>query len=204
MSCFELPKLTLADLARSGHVTRWHSVRTQREQNLAEHHYMVSRISNTLAKEILKDDIDAEGLLQITDYALLHDTPELLTGDLPSPLKLHIDQICGENNPLEQIEQKIAPWLHRKKMEMKQNHPEYLMLIKLADIIDALVFISAEGIGEHAEKVSSILKKQFSNKLREARELFSEYDWGYAQEVCSELLEKKEASKLAFEVSCKK
>lgn len=196
----ELPKLTLADLARSGHVTRWHSVRTHRDQTLAEHHYMVARISHKLAKEIFGKDIGDSGLLKIMDYALLHDTPELLTGDLPSPLKWHIDQICNDNNPLDQIEQGIAPWLHQKKMDMKKNNPEYLLVIKLADIIDALVFISSEGLGEHAEGVVVILRNLFVDKLKEAFDTFPQYNWNYAQKVCAELLEKRETSKLAFEI----
>jgi len=110
--CRTLPRLTLADLARSGHVTRWHSVRTSRDQTLAEHHYMVTRISNQLAKDIFKSDLTDSGLLQIMEYASQHDTPELLMGDLPSPLKLHIEHISGKNNPIETIESEIAPgWL---------------------------------------------------------------------------------------------
>ncbi len=201
MADFRLPKLTLADLARSGHVTRWHSVRTQRDQTLAEHHYMVARISHTLAKGILKNVVDAEGLLQIMDYSLLHDTPELLTGDLPSPLKRHIEQLCGEGNPLDAIEKEIAPWLYEKKAAMQKSHPEYLLIIKLADILDALVFISAEGLGVHAEQVFSTLNDFFSEKLGEAEKRFPEYDWKIAAVVYSELLEKRENSKLAFELS---
>ncbi len=196
----ELPKLTLADLARSGHVTRWHSVRTFREQTLAEHHYMVSRISHTLAKRIFDKNIDDSGLLKIMDYSLMHDTPELLTGDLPSPLKSHIDEVCEGKNPIDEIERSIAPWLHKMKMEMKESNPEYLTVIKLADLIDALVFISVEGMGQHAEGVVAILRNQFTNKLKEATKMFPQYDWSFAQQVCSELLEKREATKLAFEI----
>jgi len=197
----ELPKLTLADLARSGHVTRWHSVRTFRDQTLAEHHYMVARISFTLAKKILGPDIDDSGLLKILDYALLHDTPELLTGDLPSPLKRHIDQVCAGDNPLDQIEDAIAPWLHKMKLYMQQKHPEYLKVVKLADIIDALIFISSEGVGEHAKGVVAILRNQFASKQKEAAQMFPQYDWSFAQQLCSELLDTREASKLAFEIN---
>ncbi|PIE59590.1 MAG: metal-dependent phosphohydrolase [Desulfobulbus propionicus] len=194
-----LPKLTLADLARSGHVTRWHSVRTSRDQTLAEHHYMVTRISSKLARDIFGSSLTDSGLLQIMEYASLHDTPELLTGDLPSPLKWHIDQICGEHNPIDQIEHEIAPWLNQMKEEIKATHPEYLVVIKLADMIDALVFITIEGIGTHAKKVITLLQSRFSVKIQEAEEKFPQYKWELSRRVLDELLMNRDSSQLAFE-----
>ena len=195
-----LPKLTLADLARSGHVTRWHSVRTSRDQTLAEHHYMVTRISNRLAKDILGPDLDDSGLLQIMEYASLHDTPELLMGDLPSPLKRHIELISGANNPIEAIEREIAPWLTEMKESTRKTHPEYLLIVKLADIMDALVFITDEGIGAHAKKVIRILEGMLDAKLKQGEKNFPKYRWKYTLEILSELLQNGEKAKLAFEL----
>jgi 5'-deoxynucleotidase len=194
-----LPKLTLSDLARSGHVTRWHSVRTSRDQTLAEHHYMVTRISNRLAREIFGSELSDSGLLQIMEYASLHDTPELLMGDLPSPLKRHIEQISGEINPIEQIEREIAPWLFQMKEEMQQNNPEYLLIVKLADIIDALVFISEEGIGAHAGQVIHILHSMLEEKLLQAQDNFPQYRWQYAVDLLNDLLHNDERTKIEFE-----
>lgn len=194
-----LPKLTLADLARSGHVTRWHSVRTSRDQTLAEHHYMVTRISNRLAKDVIGPDLDDSGLLKIMEYASLHDTPELLMGDLPSPLKRHIEHISGENNPIEAIEHEIAPWLTDLKESIRQTNPEYLYIVKLADIMDALVFIIDEGIGAHAQKVVQILKDMLADKLMQAEKVFPQYNWRYTENLLGELLQNGEKAKVAFE-----
>ncbi len=194
-----LPKLTLADLARSGHITRWHSVRTSRDQTLAEHHYMVTRISNRLAKDILGPDLDDSGLLRIMEYASLHDTPELLMGDLPSPLKRHIEQICGADNPIETIEAEIAPWLIEMKNEIQQHHPEHLVIIKLADMIDAILFIEHEGIGNHAREVAKGLKEQFRGKVGEARRDYPDYSWKIAEKLLTELLQNEEQGVIAFE-----
>lgn len=194
-----LPKLTLADLARSGHVTRWHSVRTSRDQTLAEHHYMVTRISNRLAKDIIGPDLTDSGLLRIMEYASLHDTPELLMGDLPSPLKRHIEHLSGDNNPIEDIEREIAPWLFEMKEAIQRTNPEYLIIVKLADIIDALVFISDEGIGSHAKKVIQILHSMHEEKLRQAAAEFPQFNWKYAVDLLNELLQNGEKAKVAFE-----
>ncbi|MEN8199178.1 MAG: YfbR-like 5'-deoxynucleotidase [Thermodesulfobacteriota bacterium] len=194
-----LPKLSLADLARSGHVTRWHSVRTSRDQTLAEHHYMVTRISNRLAKDILGPDLDDSGLLQIMDYASLHDTPELLMGDLPSPLKRHIEHISGEDDPIRAIEHEIAPWLTEMREAIRRDHPEYLLIVKLADIMDALIFISDEGIGKHAKKVVHILEEMFAKKLGQAREDYPQYTWQSTEELLNELMQNGDETKMAFE-----
>lgn len=194
-----LPRLTLADLARSGHVTRWHSVRTSRDQTLAEHHYMVTRISNRLAKDIIGPDLTDSALLQIMEYASLHDTPELLMGDLPSPLKRHIEKLSGDANPIEAIEKEIAPWLFEMKAAMKQAHPEHLIIIKLADIIDALVFIIDEGIGAHAKQVTQRLYGMLEDKLKEAISEFPQYNWRRTIDVLNDLLQNAEETKVAFE-----
>ncbi len=191
-----LPKLTLSDLTRSGHVTRWHSVRSSRDQTLAEHHYMVTRISNRLAKEILGPDLTDTYLLQIMEYASLHDTPELLMGDLPSPLKRHIESISGLDNPIEQIEHEIAPWLTQMKNEMRKEH---LLIVKLADIIDALVFISEEGIGNHAKKVVKMLRITFDEKLEMCKKNYHQYNWMYSVDLLNELLQNDDKSKIDFE-----
>ncbi|MEA2115379.1 MAG: hypothetical protein U9P36_08330 [Thermodesulfobacteriota bacterium] len=78
-------------------------------------------------------------------------------GDLPSPLNRHIEDISGENDPIEAIENEIAPWLTEMKESIRRTNPEYLLIVKLADIMDALVFIADEGIGAHAKKVVHIL-----------------------------------------------
>jgi 5'-deoxynucleotidase len=196
-----LPKLTLADLARSGHITRWHSVRTSRDQTLAEHHYMVTRISNRLAKDVFGPDLDDSGLLQIMEYASLHDTPELLMGDLPSPLKRHIEQISGADNPIEAIEAEIAPWLIEMKNEIWKHHPEHLVVVKLADLIDAILFIEHEGIGSHANAVTKGLKEQFEEKVEEAKRDYPAYSWKTAGQLLNELLQNEEQGAIAFEGS---
>lgn len=193
--------LDLGDLARSGHVTRWHSVRTFREQTLAEHHYMVAMVSNKLAKDILGSDINDSERLQLLEYALWHDMPELVMGDISSPCKNRIKQICGKHqvNPIDQLEEEIAPWLCKLKRNLK---PELTIIVKLADLIDAILFISQEGIGKHALVVKDGLEIAFEEKIQEAYRTSGHFKWSLAKDILEKLL-RIEDRQIDFELKSK-
>jgi 5'-deoxynucleotidase len=194
-----LPRLELADLARAGHVTRWHSVRTSRDQTLAEHLFMVTRIASHLAGDMFGPDIDAAALLRIMEYASLHDAPELLMGDLPSPLKRHIEAISGADNPVREIERQIAPWLEDMREDIRRRNPEHLAVIKLADLIDANLFIDHEGIGPHARAVCNGLLEIFDRKIDEAQALYPAYRWDMAASLLETLRQDTAVGQIAFE-----
>ncbi|MTW20953.1 YfbR-like 5'-deoxynucleotidase [Allochromatium palmeri] len=172
-------RLNMQDIARSGHVTRWHSVRCARNQTLAEHHYLVTMIARELMQRLLGDDIAAETRLLVLEYALTHDTPELLTGDLPSPLKRRIAEIAGDQNPLSRIEHEIAPEIVERQRALAGSALAYV--VKLADLIDGCLFIREEGIGRHAALVAEKSEILLHEKIAEAREHFPELDWSQVQ-----------------------
>ncbi|MEN8139802.1 MAG: YfbR-like 5'-deoxynucleotidase [Thermodesulfobacteriota bacterium] len=187
--------LTIADITRVGHVTRWHSVRTLREQTLAEHLFLVLIVANRLAKDIMAADLSDSDRLKMVEYCAWHDTPELLMGDLPSPLKRKIEALTGKDNPLEDIERELAPWLYEHKALLSE---EVLIIVKIADLIDALVFISHEGLGKHAQVVKEGLAECLTAKINEAKEKFPAYSWETASQLCDEMLN-ADAGKISFE-----
>jgi len=189
--------LGIKDLARTGHVTRWHSVRVGRPQTLAEHHYLVAMFVNKLAKDILPGLSDSERL-KMVEYALWHDLPETICGDLPSPLKRRIEQICLGNNPIDIIEEQIAPWLVKCKKRL-QAKPEQAVTVKLADMIDAILFIEQEGIGKHAQMVARQLRQHFSEKVALAQKELPLFEWDKAVALLDELMSGYEDNKMLFE-----
>ncbi|QIK39063.1 HD domain-containing protein [Caldichromatium japonicum] len=168
-------RLNMQDIARSGHITRWHSVRCARNQTLAEHHYLVAMIARELMERIFGDRLSPDTRLQVLEYALTHDTPELLTGDLPAPLKRRIAEIAGEDNPLAQIESEIAPEISKRKQALAGT--AFADLVKLADLMDGCLFIREEGIGRHAALVAELTERSLCERLEEARTRFPELDW---------------------------
>lgn len=178
-------KLNMQDIARSGHVTRWHSVRCARNQTLAEHHYLVTMIARELMAQILGERLSAQTRLLVLEYALTHDTPELLMGDLPSPLKRRIAEVAGEQDPLAQIEYEIAPEIAERKRALEGS--ALALIVKLADLMDACLFIREEGIGRHAAVVAEKSETALKDKIGEARQRFPDLDWSRVLELYSQM-----------------
>lgn len=193
-----IPKINLQDISRSGHVTRWHSVRTLRNQTLAEHHYMVSMFVNKMSKEIPTDPISDSERLLLLEYAMWHDTPELLMGDLASPLKRRIEEISKKENPIEIIENEIAPWLTNLKDKIKKK-PELYIIFKLADMMDAIIFIFQEGVGEHSKAVRKNLEIIFNKKVNAGKKIKPSYNWQLALTMLHDLLHAT-TNQLEFEI----
>jgi len=75
------------DMISRGHadIKRWGIVRTIRSQSTAEHQYFVGIWTPVLMRFAKVQD--SALILQATEYALHHDDPELVSGDVPTPLK---------------------------------------------------------------------------------------------------------------------
>lgn len=80
-------------LSRMRLIRRWSLMRNLYPENIAEHCYEVALIAHSLA--LLRRTRFAEAGRPCPDpqwvmaLALYHDTPEILTGDLPTPVKYH-------------------------------------------------------------------------------------------------------------------
>ena len=66
-------------------IRRWSIVRTTRQQSVAEHSYYVALLVPRLLRQYGFED--AETIAKATEYALMHDMSEVLTGDVATPIK---------------------------------------------------------------------------------------------------------------------
>lgn len=74
-------------MARMKHIGRWGLMRSTQRENVSEHSHMVAILAHALAvidREKFGSAVDPG---EVTIAAIYHDAPEILTGDLPTPVK---------------------------------------------------------------------------------------------------------------------
>jgi len=79
-----------AMMHRMKYINRWGLMRNTREENIQEHSLQVAMIAHALAeirRLLFNDGRPSVDLAQVVLLALYHDASEILTGDLPTPVK---------------------------------------------------------------------------------------------------------------------
>ncbi|KLN95922.1 5'-deoxynucleotidase [Moellerella wisconsensis] len=107
-----------AHIARMKLINRWPLMRNVRTENVSEHSLQVAFVAHALA--IIKNR-KFNGSLNPERIALLamyHDASEVITGDLPTPIKYHNPQIAHEYKKIEKYaQQKLIAMLPEELQE---------------------------------------------------------------------------------------
>ena len=78
-----------AMLSRMKYIERWALMRNAEKENISEHSLDVAILTHALAiisRERFQNDVNIEKAVLI---ALYHDCTEIITGDMPTPMKYH-------------------------------------------------------------------------------------------------------------------
>ena len=143
----EEPSHFFAHLFRMKLINRWPLMRNVNTENVAEHSHQVAVVAHMLAlirREIFAGEIHPE---RVATLALFHDASEVLTGDLPTPVKYFNAQIAQEYKKIERIaEQKLLSMLPEKLQPFYQSlllseqySADEKLLVKAADTLCAYV-----------------------------------------------------------------
>ena len=92
-----------AYISRMKHIKRWALMRNSMEENIQEHSHMVAVIAHALAvirRDVFGTPCDPN---EYAAAALYHDSSEILTGDLPTPIKYHSKEISGAYKQVEAL-----------------------------------------------------------------------------------------------------
>ena len=76
-----------AYIFRMRYIARWALMRNTRTENVEEHSYEVAVLAHALAvigRDVLHKEVDPD---KTAVAALFHDAPEIITGDMPTPIK---------------------------------------------------------------------------------------------------------------------
>ncbi|TNI80553.1 5'-deoxynucleotidase [Aeromonas sobria] len=96
-----LPSHFFANLARMKLIYRWPLMRNIQPENIAEHSLQVAMVAHALGiikNRLFGGSVDAD---RAAVLALYHDSSEVLTGDLPTPVKYFNPEIAREYKKIE-------------------------------------------------------------------------------------------------------
>lgn len=154
-----------AMLFRMKYINRWALMRNTRNENLSEHSLETAMIAHALSiirNKRFDGNVNPD---RAATLALFHDCSEIITGDLPTPIKYHNEKMKFEYKKIEsEANKRLLSLLpddlkeeYSSIFDKNENDLELWPLIKAADKLTALIkcieeknmgnkeFISAEN-----------------------------------------------------------
>ena len=152
-----------AMISRMKFIERWALMRNSRSENLSEHSLEVSMLAHALAvisNERLGNNLDVEKAALIGIY---HDGSEIITGDMPTPIKYFNKNIQGAYKEVEKQASRrllnMLPDYMQKSYEdifFPVEEDAYLWrLVKAADKLSALIKCIEEEKAGNSEFISA-------------------------------------------------
>ncbi len=174
-----------AYLDRMKYIRRWQLMRSQRDENIMEHSQSVAMLSHALA--VIRNKVygGSVNIEKTVLYAMYHEISEVLTGDLPTPIKYYNRSLQNAYKDLERsAAEKMAQMLPEElKSELSpciladETSEEYL-LVKAADRLSAYIKCLEElraGNGEFVKAKKSIEDDLHSRNIPEVEYFFQHF-----------------------------
>ena len=134
-----------AYLARMKLIDRWSLMRCTQRENVQEHSLQVAIVAHALAlikNKYFEGKVSPE---RIALYAIFHDATEVLTGDLPTPVKYYNSEIRSaykeiESHSVEQLLKLLPEDFkadYRELFQVPESDQETIAIVKAADSLCA-------------------------------------------------------------------
>lgn len=162
-----------AVLSRMKYINRWSLMRNTHQESLCEHSYDVAVLAHALAvlsNERFGDSVDAGTCVLLSLY---HDAPEILTGDLPTPVKYfnpairdayqQVEEVSGEkllSQLPDDLRRVYAPLVVGNTQWQKERR-----LVKAADKLSALIKCVEEL--KHGNREFALARQGTEKAIRE-------------------------------------
>ncbi|HPY99865.1 MAG TPA: 5'-deoxynucleotidase [Clostridiales bacterium] len=136
-----------AFLSRMKYIDRWALMRNTEAENLMQHSFEVALLAHalvTISNARFGTELDADKAAVI---GLFHDASEILTGDMPTPVKYYSTEIRSAYKKVEEIAtEKLVEMLpedmqpaYRDVMVVQDGQEELWKMVKAADKLSALI-----------------------------------------------------------------
>jgi 5'-deoxynucleotidase YfbR-like HD superfamily hydrolase len=145
---------TAAEWLRLSHIDRWAIISTATRQSVAEHTWRVWALVHIWGP---KCGLTAGEQAIAERYALLHDMPEIRTGDMPTTIKTPEAKAA-----MAAFERSALPELAQAEDGLPRHVAD---LVKACDTAEAILFLKVHGLGRHADDVRRLLEAQMSDRL---------------------------------------
>lgn len=170
-------------LSRMKYIDRWELMRNSRNENLSEHSLDVAVIAHALcviSNKRFGKKLDCEKAALIGIY---HDSSEIITGDMPTPVKYYGEDIrtayknveaIAESSLLRKLPDDLRPDFESIYRTDGSESDTYMRrLVKAADKISALIkCIEEENAGNHEfDRAKTSTEKSLKNMCEELPEV---------------------------------
>lgn len=150
-------------VARMRYINRWGLMRNTWQENIQEHSHMVAVLAHALAliqNRYFDGHVDVGA---VTIAALYHDAGEILTGDLPTPIKY-------ENPDIQSSYQAVEALAQQKLLAMLPDalRPDYAEAITIPDPEIRQIVKSADKLSAYLKCVEEL--KTGNTEFKKARE----------------------------------
>ena len=161
-------------ISRMRYIDRWGLMRNSLPENVQEHSHMVAVLAHSLAvirRDIFGRDCNPDRAAAI---ALFHDASEILTGDMPTPIKYHAKELTEAYRGVERLASEkllsILPDEMRPAYEpllLHDGEDALYPLVKAADKLSAHIKCIEERLAGNREFLSA--ERQTLEALRALR-----------------------------------
>ena len=175
-----------AMLSRMKYISRWGLMRNTRSENLSEHSLETAITAHALAVIGNKYFGKRYNTDRIAVLGMFHDVSEIITGDLPTPIKYYNPEINIAYKKIESVaNQKLLEYLpdelaeeYAPLLSVTEEDKELIPLIKAADKITALIKCLEEqkmGNKEFSKAEISLREAIKNMNLQEANYFIGEF-----------------------------
>lgn len=173
------------------YINRWALMRNTREENLSQHSCDVAAIAHCLAtiKNVrFGASLNAE---RAAFFGLYHDMPEIITGDMPTPVKYYNETMRSQfglieknasEHLLKMLPDDLRPY-YEDALLPKEEDAYLWKIVKAADKISALIKCIEEekaGSREFRQAYESTLKSLEAMQMEEVRSFMDDFIESYS------------------------